>query len=414
MLPAPECRAGSAPTATYLGMFRDVAERVVALRWRILALAIGGFGIGTGEFVPMGLLPEIAADLGVSIPEAGHLISSYALGVVVGAPLIAALGSRMPRRRLLIGLGVLLTLGNVLSAIAPDYWSLMGARFLAGMPHGAYFGVASLVGAAIAGEGRRAWAVTRMMLGLSVANVIGVPIAAWLGQQYGWRVAFLSIVVVGVMNVIALIMLLGPVPDQKDASVRGELSALKSAQVWLTLGVGAIGFGGVFALYSYISPVFTNEADLDISLIPIVLVIFGSGMVVGNIFWGRWIDRSVVGSMAILLVLMAAFLTMFALAAGNPYLAMPSLFLVGSATALASATQTRLMDVAGKAQTMAAALNHSAFNMGNALGAFLGGLVIAAGWGWRAPSWVGVGLAIAGLGILGLSVALEKREAARA
>lgn len=395
-------------------MFRDAAQRVVALRWRIFALAIGGFGIGTGEFVPMGLLPEIAEDLGVSIPEAGHLISSYALGVVVGAPLIAALVSRMPRRRVLIGLGLLLTLGNVLSAIAPDYWSLMGARFLAGMPHGAYFGVASLVGAAIAGEGRRAWAVTRMMLGLSVANVIGVPFAAWLGQQYGWRVAFLSIVVVGVINVIALIMLLGPVPDQKDASVRGELSALKSAQVWLTLGVGAIGFGGVFALYSYVSPVFTREAGLDISLIPIVLVVFGSGMVAGNIFWGKWIDRSVVGSMAILLVLMAVFLTLFALAAGNPYLAMPALFLVGSATALASATQTRLMDVAGKAQTMAAALNHSAFNMGNALGAFLGGLVIAAGWGWRAPSWVGVGLAIAGLGILGLSVALEKREAARA
>lgn len=395
-------------------MFREAAQRVVALRWRILALAIGGFGIGTGEFVPMGLLPEIAEDLGVSIPEAGHLISSYALGVVVGAPLIAVFGSRMPRRRLLIGLGLLLTLGNVLSAIAPDFWSLMGARFLAGMPHGAYFGIASLVGAAIAGEGRRAWAVTRMMLGLSVANVIGVPFAAWLGQQYGWRVAFLSIVVVGVINVIALIMLLGPVPNQKDASLRGELSALKSAQVWLTLGVGAIGFGGVFALYSYVSPVFTREAGLDISLIPIVLVIFGSGMVAGNIFWGKWIDRSVVGSMAILLVLMAAFLTMFALAAGNPYLAMPSLFLVGTATALASATQTRLMDVAGKAQTMAAALNHSAFNMGNALGAFLGGLVIAAGWGWRAPSWVGVGLAVAGLGILGLSVALEKREAARA
>ncbi|MGH2959277.1 MAG: MFS transporter [Solirubrobacterales bacterium] len=395
-------------------MFRDAAQRVVALRWRILALAIGGFGIGTGEFVPMGLLPEIATDLDVSIPEAGHLISSYALGVVVGAPLIAAFGSRMPRRRLLIGLGTLLTVGNVLSAIAPDYWTLMGARFLAGMPHGAYFGVASLVGAAIAGEGRRAWAVTRMMLGLSVANVVGVPFAAWLGQQYGWRVAFLSIVVVGVVNVIALIMLLGPVPDQKDASIRGELSALKSAQVWLTLGVGAIGFGGVFALYSYISPVFTNEADVDISLIPIVLVVFGSGMVVGNIFWGKWIDRSVVGSMAILLVLMAAFLTMFALAAGNPYLAMPSLFLVGSATSLASATQTRLMDVAGKAQTMAAALNHSAFNMGNALGAFLGGLVIAAGWGWRAPTWVGVGLAIAGLAILGLSVALERRDGARA
>jgi DHA1 family inner membrane transport protein len=362
----------------------------------------------------MGVLPQAAADLGISIPAAGNLISGYALGVVVGAPLIAVFGSRLPRRRLLIGLGTMLIAGNLLSAAAPGYWSLMGARFLAGMPHGAYFGVASLVGASIAGADRRAWAVTRMMLGLSVANVIGVPIAAWLGQVYGWRVAFLSIVVIGVMNVAAMIQLLGPVPDQKDASIRGELSALKSVQVWLTLGIGAIGFGGVFALYSYISPVFTDRADLDISLIPLVLVVFGSGMVAGNIFWGKWIDRSVVGTMAALLVLMGLFLTLFALVSTNVYLALPALFLVGSATALASATQTRLMDIAGKAQTMAAALNHSAFNMGNALGAFLGGVVIAAGWGWAAPSWVGVGLAIAGLAILGISVGLERRDAARA
>lgn len=380
------------------------------LSWRILALAIGGFGIGTGEFVPMGLLPEIAESVDVSIPDAGHVVSAYAIGVVVGAPLIAMFGARFERRKLLIALAAALLLGNVLSAIAPDYWTLIGARFIAGLPHGAYFGVAALVGASIAGESRRAWAVTRMMLGLSVANVIGVPFAAWLGQTYGWRVAFLSIVVIWIVSLFALLRVLGPVPDGDHTSPRGELAALKSAQVWLTLGVGAIGFGGVFALYSYVSPVLTEQAGLDQSLVPVALVVFGAGMVAGNLFWGRFIDRAVVGTMAILLVLMMVFLTLFAIASNNQYLAMPALFLVGSATALASATQTRLMDVAGKAQTMAAALNHSAFNTGNALGALLGGIVIAAGWGWSAPSWVGVGLAAAGLAILGASVALERRQ----
>jgi DHA1 family inner membrane transport protein len=377
-------------------------------------LAIGGFAIGTGEFVPMGLLPEIADDLNVSIPDAGHLISAYAIGVVVGAPLLAMFGARLPRRTLLIALAAALLAGNLLSAVAPGYGSLMGARFLAGLPHGAYFGVASLVGASIAGDGRRAWAVTRMMLGLSVANVVGVPFAAWLGQTYGWRAAFLSIVVVNALNVAALMTVLGKVPEGERSSPRGELAALKSLQVWLTLGVGAIGFGGVFALYSYISPVLTNEAGIDQSLIPIALVVFGSGMVAGNLFWGRWIDRSVIGSMLTLLGLMGVFLAAFAIAVEHGYLGFVPLFLVGSATALASATQTRLMDVAGKAQTMAAALNHSAFNMGNALGALLGGVVISAGWGWTAPSWVGVGLALCGLVILLASVALHHRDVARA
>jgi DHA1 family inner membrane transport protein len=397
--------ARSATTASYYGM----TDHVAPLKWRILALAIGGFGIGTGEFVPMGLLPEIADSVHVSIPDAGHVVSAYAVGVVVGAPLIAMFGAHFARRPLLVAMAVALLAGNLLSAMAPNYETLIGARFLAGLPHGAYFGVASLVGASIAGEGRRAWAVTRMMLGLSVANVIGVPFAAWLGQNYGWRVAFLSIVVVWIVSIFALLRVLGPVPDGDRTSPRRELAALKSAQVWLTLGVGAIGFGGVFAVYSYVSPVLTRQAGLDISLVPIALVVFGSGMVAGNLFWGRFIDRNVIRAMALLLLLMIFFLALFAVAAYNQYTALPALFLVGSATALASATQTRLMDVAGQAQTMAAALNHSSFNTGNALGALLGGIVIAAGWGWSAPSWVGVGLAAAGLAILGLSVALDRR-----
>jgi DHA1 family inner membrane transport protein len=395
-------------------MTGDSTPHVAALKWRILALAIGGFGIGTGEFVPMGLLPEIADSVHVSIPDAGHVVSAYAIGVVVGAPLIAMYGARFPRRGLLMSLAALLLVGNLLSALAPGYWTLIGARLLAGLPHGAYFGVASLVGASIAGEGRRAWAVTRMMLGLSVANVIGVPFAAWLGQNYGWRVAFLSIVVVWIVSIFALLRVLGPVPDGDRTSPRGELAALKSVQVWLTLGVGAIGFGGVFAVYSYVSPVLTKQAGLDQSLVPIALVVFGTGMVAGNLFWGRFIDRHVIRAMGILLVLMIFFLALFAVASKNQYTAMPALFLVGSATALASATQTRLMDVAGKAQTMAAALNHSSFNTGNALGALLGGIVIAAGWGWSAPSWVGVGLAGAGLAILGVSSAIDRRDRAAA
>lgn len=383
----------------------------MALKWRILALAIGGFGIGTGEFVPMGLLPEIADSVHVSIPDAGHVVSAYALGVVVGAPLIAIFGAQLPRRKLLIGLAAALLVGNLLSAAAPGYWSLIGARFIAGLPHGAYFGVAALVGASIAGEGRRGWAVTRMMLGLSVANVIGVPIAAWLGQQYGWRVAFLSIVVVWIVCIFALIRVLGPVPEGDRSSPVGELGALKNAQVWLTLLVGAIGFGGLFAVYSYVSPVLTRRGGLDEDLVPIALMVFGAGMVAGNLFWGRFIDRNVVRSIALQLVFGMFFLGLFAVASANAGPALPALFLVGTFGAMGAATQTRLMDVAGRAQTMAAALNHSAFNMGNALGALLGGIVIASGWGWAAPSWVGVGLAAAGLAILALSVALERRQA---
>lgn len=386
----------------------------MALKWRILALAVGGFGIGTGEFVPMGLLPEIADSVDVSIPDAGHVVSAYALGVVVGAPLIAVFGAQLSRRRLLVGLAAALLAGNLLSAAAPGYWTLIGARFVAGLPHGAYFGVAALVGASIAGEDRRGWAVTRMMLGLSVANVIGVPIATWIGQQFGWRAAFLSIVVVWIVCIVALLRVLGPVPEGDRSSPLGELGALKNAQVWLTLLVGAIGFGGLFAVYSYVSPVLTERGGLDESLIPLALAVFGAGMVVGNLFWGGHIDRNVVRSIALQLVFGMFFLGLFAVASVNGYLAMPALFLVGTFGAMGAATQTRLMDVAGRAQTMAAALNHSAFNMGNALGALLGGIVIATGWGWSSPSWVGVGLALGGLAVLGLSVALERRQAARA
>ncbi|MFT4050012.1 MAG: MFS transporter [Solirubrobacterales bacterium] len=381
----------------------------MSLGWRILALAIGGFGIGVGEFVPMGLLPEIATSVHVSIPDAGHVVSAYALGVVVGAPLIAVFGAQLPRRRLLVGLAAALLAGNLLSALAPGYWSLVGARFVAGLPHGAYFGVASLVGASIAGEDRRGWAVTRMMLGLSVANVIGVPIATWLGQQYGWRIAFLSIVVIWIVCIFFLLRVLGPVPEGHRSSPLNELGALKNVQIWLTLLVGAIGFGGLFAVYSYISPVLTRRGGLDESLVPIALMVFGIGMVAGNLFWGRFIDRNVVRSIALQLVLGMGFLALFAVASVSAGPAILALFLVGTFGAMGAATQTRLMDIAGRAQTMAAALNHSAFNTGNALGALLGGIVIAAGWGWAAPSWVGVGLAAGGLAILGLSVVLERR-----
>jgi MFS transporter, DHA1 family, inner membrane transport protein len=376
----------------------------------IAALAVGGFGIGTTEFVTMGLLPDIASGLDLSIPQAGHAISAYALGVVVGAPLIAVIGARMPRRAMLIGLMVLFAVGNVASAMAQGHGTLVAARFLAGLPHGAYFGVAALVAASLVPEHRRARAIAGSMLGLPIANVVGVPAVTWLGQQAGWRTAYASIAVIGVVTIAALLVWLPHQPPCLDATARRELSALGQRQVWLTLAVGTVGFGGMFAMYSYISPTMTDLADLDPRWMPLILAAYGLGMVAGIVLGGRLVDwslaRSLVGSLVAVGLLLAA----FTVAARNPVTAAVGLFLIAVAASVqVLALQVRLMDVAEHAQTLAAALNHAALNAANALGAWLGGLAIAAGWGYAAPSWVGVGLAAAGLCILTYSLALGRR-----
>lgn len=383
----------------------------VVRRLAVIALALGGFGIGTTEFVAMGLLPDIAHSFDVSEPVAGHVISAYALGVVVGAPLIAAITARMARRTLLLALMAVFTLGNVASMLAPSYGTLVGARFLAGLPHGAYFGVAALVAAHLMGPQHRAKAVAHVLTGLTVATVLGVPVASWLGQSLGWRAAFGLVVAVGVLTLTALAFWL-PVQLRlmRSTSPVTELGALRRPQVWLALAVGMIGFGGMFAVYTYIATTMTDVAGMPRALVPLALMVFGLGMFVGNLVGGRLADQSVVRALYLSMGALCFTLTVFVAASHNVWTALLVLFGIGlTGSAVGPALQTRLMDVAHDAQTLAAALNHSALNIGNATGAWVGGLVIAAGYGYTAPAGAGAVMALAGLAILTVSVVLQKR-----
>ncbi|RZI92900.1 MAG: MFS transporter [Variovorax sp.] len=377
----------------------------------MLALGVGGFAIGTGEFVIMGLLPEVASDIGVTIPQAGHVISAYALGVVIGAPVLAVLAAGWHRRALLIALMAVFAAGNFASAMAPDYLSLNLLRFATGFPHGTYFGVAALVAAALAPPDRRARAVGLVMLGLTGATLVGVPIAAWLGQLFGWRAAF---VFVGVIALAAVVLLKRDIPDMPaaaGASPWRELGALRRKQVWFTLGIGAIGFGGMFSVFSYIKPTLIEVAGLPLGGVPFVLALFGLGMVVGNVVGARLADRSLMRTIGGLLAWSALVLTLFVFSAHHVVTAAINVFLIGTVVAIGPALQIRLMDVAGDAQTLAAALNHSAFNAANALGAWLGGVAISAGLGWTSTGWVGALLALAGLGVFAASVASARADA---
>ncbi len=390
-------------------------DQSVNLLFVIFALALGGFGIGTTEFVAMGLIQEIAAGVGVSVPQAGHMISSYALGVVVGAPLIAVLAARLPRKGLLLTLMLFFAVGNFATSFATDFHSLVLSRFIAGLPHGAYFGVAALVAASLAGQERRAKAVAYVMLGLTVATVIGVPFATWLGQHWGWRSGFEFAALIGVLTIIAIWLALPKIPAPANATMRSELSGIKRPQMWLTLGIAAIGFGGMFSVYTYISPILTDYTQVSIRYVPIALSIWGLGMVCGGLIGGWLADH---GMKKALYTILFAIIVAFSIAPfmmANIYTAVVALFMMGATgMALGPALQTRLMDVAGEAQTLAASLNHSAFNIANAQGAWLGGLVISAGWGWIAPVWVGVALGIGGLLILMLSMGLEERQSIHA
>ncbi len=378
----------------------------------MLALALGGFGIGTTEFVAMGLLPEMASGLGVSEPVAGHVISAYALGVVVGAPLIAALTARVPRRTLLIALMVAFTVGNAASVFAPSYTTLMMARFVAGLPHGAYFGVAALVAAHLAEPGKRAKAVAMVMMGLSVANVIGVPVAAWIGQALGWRSAFALVAVIGVATVASLFVWIPRLDGMPVTNPITELGALGRVQVWMTLIVGMVGFGGMFAVYTYISTTLTDVSGLGASFIPLALMLYGLGMVAGNFVGGYLADRALMKGLFLSMGSLVVILAIFVIAVRNPYTALVFVFLIGLAgSSMVPGLQTRLMDVAEDAQTLAASLNHAALNIANAFGAWIGGVVIAAGYGYTAPAAVGSLLAVAGLVVLSVAVILQRRAA---
>jgi len=375
-----------------------------AIRWAIFALAVGGFGIGTGEFVMMGLMPDVGADLAITEPQVGHLISAYAMGVVIGAPVLAILGARMPRRRLLLVLMAMFAVGNFMSILVPGYLPIMAMRFASGLPHGAYFGVAALLAASMVGPTQRGRAIGQVMLGITLSALIGNPVATWLGQWLGWRAAFALVGAIGLLTMLLVSVLVPEPHNARPGSARGELSALRNGQMWMLLAIGAVGFGGLFSVFSYIAPTLTQVTLLDKSWVPIGLALFGVGMIGGNLVGGWLADRALIPSIGIVLVWSIVVLSALPFTAPHAWLALPNMLLVGSCVALVSPLQIRLMDVAADAQTLAASLNHSAFNVANALGALLGGMAISYGYGWTSTAWVGAALAAGGLVIFALSL----------
>ncbi|MFT4256509.1 MAG: MFS transporter [Pseudoxanthomonas sp.] len=364
----------------------------------LFALTLGGFAIGTSEFATMGLMPSIVRDLGVSEPQVGHLISAYALGVVVGAPLLALVGGSLPRKTLLLGLMGFYALGNLATALGPDYHGLLLFRFVAGLPHGAYFGVAALVAAAISRPEERGKAISLTMLGLTLAVLIGNPLASWMGQAASWRWAYAAVSLIALTTVVLTARFLPaePAPSAK-ADAWAELRAFNRLPVWQALLIGAVGFSGFFCVFSYLAPTLLNATGVSEGWVPIGLAAVGLGGVVGNMLGGWLCDRMGFRGVAVVLAGAVAVLLLFPLAARAPWSVLPVAVVIGMMGALGPLLQSRLMDVAGEAQTLAAASHHAAFNTANALGPWLGGMAIAAGWGWTSTGYVGASTAVLGL-----------------
>lgn len=380
----------------------------------LLALAIGAFGIGTTEFVMMGLLPQIAAGFGVSIPTAGLLVTGYALGVVVGAPLMTVLGTKISRKRMLMLLMGLFVLGNLLSAVAPSFGLMLAGRIVASLAHGAFFGIGSVVAADLVAPEKKAGAIAMMFTGLTVANVVGVPLGTFIGQAMGWRITFFVVAALGVLGLAGIARLVPEIPRPEGVRLGHELAAFRNTQVLLAMAMTVLGFGGVFAAITYIAPMMTNVAGYSDGAVTWLLVLLGLGMVGGNLLGGRYADRRLMPMLYTTLGALAAVLALFSLTAHNKIAAAVTVVLIG---ALGFATvpplQKRVLDHAAGAPTLASAVNIGAFNLGNALAAWLGGLVIAAGLGFTAPNWVGAAMAAAALALAVLSGALERREAKR-
>ncbi|MFI1937638.1 MFS transporter [Streptomyces purpureus] len=380
----------------------------------LLALAIGAFGIGTTEFVIMGLLPEVAGDFHVSIPTAGYLVTGYALGVVLGAPLMTVLGTRISRKRMLMLLMGLFIAGNVLSALAPTFELMLAGRVVASLAHGAFFGIGSVVAADLVAPEKKAGAIAMMFTGLTVANVVGVPLGTFIGQTAGWRATFIIVAALGVLGLVGVAKLVPEQPKPEGVRIRHELAAFRNIQVLLAMAMTVLGFGGVFAAITYITPMMTDAAGFADSSVTWLLVLFGLGMVGGNLVGGKFADRALMPMLYISLGALALVLGLFTVTAHNKIAAAVTITLIG---ALGFATvpplQKRVLDQASGAPTLASAVNIGAFNLGNALAAWLGGIVIAAGLGITAPNWVGAVLAASALALAVLSSALERRDVRR-
>ena len=378
----------------------------------LYALMLGSFGIGMTEFVIMGLLIEIGADFHVSIAAAGMLISGYALGVVVGAPLVTIAVLRMPRKTVLLILMTIFTLGNLACALAPDYWSLMAARVLTSLAHGAFFGIGSVVATGLVAKEKQASAIALMFTGMTLANVLGVPIGTWFGHAYGWRATFWTVTVIGVVVLFAIAWL---VPRSQGSAevvnIKHELRVLISPQVLLGLGITVLGFGGVFTVFTYISPLLTQLSGFSIAAVSPVLLVFGAGLVLGNTLGGKLADKSLQFALYGSLVVLIVVLILFGYTGQQKALTTVMVGLLGLAAFMTVAPmQVYVLDKASKAPNLASALNIAAFNLGNAGGAWLGGVVIDAGMGLGALHWVGALVTLSGLLLAILSRWLEQRQ----
>ncbi|MFD4719208.1 MFS transporter [Streptomyces sp. NPDC058423] len=380
----------------------------------LLALAIGAFGIGTTEFVIMGLLPEVANDFQVSIPTAGFLVTGYALGVVLGAPLMTVLGTKVSRKRMLMLLMGLFIVGNVLSALAPAFGLMLAGRVVASLTHGAFFGIGSVVAADLVAPEKKAGAIAMMFTGLTVANVVGVPLGTFIGQSIGWRATFLIVAGLGVLGLAGVARLVPEQPRPEGVRLRHEMAAFRNVQVLLAMAMTVLGFGGVFAAITYITPMMTEVAGFADSSVTWLLVLFGLGMVGGNLIGGKFADRALMPLLYVSLGALALVLALFTVTAQNKIAAAVTIVLVGGlGFATVPPLQKRVLDQASGAPTLASAVNIGAFNLGNALAAWLGGIVIAAGLGFTAPNWVGALLAGSALVLAVLSSALERRDVRR-
>ncbi len=365
----------------------------------LLALTMGGFGIGTGEFATMGLMPFMASDLGVSEPMVGHLISAYALGVVVGAPLVAFMGARFKRRTLLLILMLCFAAGNTASALAGDYQTLMIFRFIAGLPHGAYFGVASLVAASLVGPEKRAKAVASVLTGLTVAMLIGNPLSSWVGQVMSWRLAFGFVAAIAILTVVMIFVFLPPNPTEKRSNPAKEMHDFNRTNVWLSLLIGSIGFSGMFCVFSYIAPTLQYVTQAQDGWIPVAMAAFGLGGIVGNQAGGWLFDKLGFKAVGWILLWSALVLLVFPFTAQSLPAVLASCVVIGTMVSLSAPLQTHLMDIAGEAQTLAAASNQSAFNVANAIGPWFGGMAISAGLGWTSTGYIGAATAVVALAV---------------
>ncbi|MFF4889096.1 MFS transporter [Micromonospora chersina] len=382
-----------------------MAQRTSPLPGGLIALAIGAFGIGLTEFVIMGLLPQVAADFAVSESVAGWLISGYALSVAVGGVALTAAVTRLRRKPVLLGLMVLFIAGNLLSALAGDYATMLAGRIVAALCHGAFFGIGAVVATGLVPAARRAGAVALMFTGLTAANVLGVPFGTLLGQHLGWRATFWAITGIGLVALVGLAVLVpgrGPASDAAPTGgLRGELRAFAHAQVWFSLVVTVLGFGGMFGAFTYIAYTLTEVSGFATGTVPWLLVLFGVGLFAGNLAGGRAADVSLSRTLVTVLAVLTVVLVGFALTAGSPALTVGSLLLMGAfGFATVPPLQMRIMRYARRAPTLASGANIAAFNVGNALGAWLGGLTIDAGLGFTAPIWAGAGLTLLGLAVL--------------